>query len=122
MTRSRRGRWARFLSIVFGAAPFVFGLIRAVSTGYDLRMLWMALASFLGALLVGVVGRSPTRGPNTLLALSALTFVVTALLAGSTALLLGATAPAGVWGVAIVFALLWAASSAFDTLARSRPV
>jgi hypothetical protein len=118
MNRSPREKSFFLLSILFAAAPFGFGLIRAFSTGYDLRMLWMALASFLGAAIVMVFGKARSRKPKGVLAPSTVTFVIATLLAGSTALLLGATAPAGVWGVAIVFGLFWAASSALDTLSR----
>ncbi|MFL5623222.1 MAG: hypothetical protein ACJ8AB_11275, partial [Gemmatimonadaceae bacterium] len=51
---------------------------------------------------------------------SAVTFIVTTLAAAMTAYLLGATSAPGVWGVAIVFGVLWTASYALDTLSRPR--
>ena len=118
MSRSPRAKTFFLLSLLFAAAPFAFGLIRAFSTGYDLRMLWMALASFLGAAAVMVFVKASSRLPTTLLGRSAIVFVIATLLAGFAALLLGARAPAGVWGVAIVFGLCWAGSYALDTLSR----
>jgi hypothetical protein len=103
--------------LVFAIAPFAFGAFRAISARYDLRMLWMALASCVGALAIrGIARRQPSQAPSTTIAI--LTLVVTTLLAGITAMLLGATAPAGVWLVALVVAICWTVSYYFD--ARSR--
>jgi hypothetical protein len=118
MRRSPREKSLFLLSILFAAAPFAFGLLRALRTGSDIRMLWMALASFLGAAVVMVFVKARGERSKSVLALSAVVFVIATLLAGLAALLLGATAPAGVWGVAIVFGLFWAASYALDTLSR----
>jgi hypothetical protein len=54
--------------------------------------------------------------------LSAIAFVVTTLLAGLTAILLGATAGPGAWAVAVVFGLSFAASVALNILSRPRPI
>jgi hypothetical protein len=118
MKRSRREQAMHALSILFAVAPFAFGLFRFFATRSDLRLMWMAFASFLGAVLVRAIARRRGRQRNVLLRLSAATLVVATLLAAATAYLLGATAAAGVWLVAFVLALCWAASSAFDTLSR----
>ena len=107
------------LSIVFAVAPFAFGLFRFLATRSDLRMMWMAFASFLGALLVRAIAKRRGREPNTVWTFSAITLLIATLLAAATAYSLGATAAAGVWPVAFVLALCWAASNAFDTLSRS---
>lgn len=110
------------LSIALAAAPFAFGLLRAYRTGYDLRMLWMAFASFLGASMVEAIRRACSRTRNHLLALSAVTLIMATLFAGATAFLLGARSAAGVWPVAFVFGVSWAASYALAALSRPRPV
>jgi hypothetical protein len=120
MKRSPRQRLIHLLSILFAAAPFAFALVRAFSTGTDLRFLWVALAGFLGATVVMVVGKAPSRAPNVTLALSAVALVIAALLGGSTAFLLGAKSSPAVWTVAFGFALCWAASYALHALSRPR--
>ncbi|HUQ81178.1 MAG TPA: hypothetical protein VM076_08575 [Gemmatimonadaceae bacterium] len=102
----------RLLSLVFAMAPFGFAMLRFVSTGSDLRMLWMACAAMVGAVIVVAIRKDSST------ATSAAIFVVGTLLAGITARLLGATAAAGIWLVAIVLAFCFAASHALA--ARSR--
>ena len=120
--RSLKEQVAYVLSILFAIATFAFGMIRAFQTGQDFRLLWIATASFLGALVVRVSTKSRSTMPNNIFALSFLTFVVAALLAGATAYLLGATAAAGVWGVAFVLAFCWSASYALYTLSYPQPI
>jgi hypothetical protein len=121
MKRPPREQVIYVLSILFAIAPFAFGMIRAFQTGHDLRLLWMAFASFLGALIVRVITKARSQKPGVLVS-SAFTFAFAALLAGSTAYLLGATAAAGVWGVAFVLALCWAASYILYSISYSRPI
>ena len=117
MTSTNRRRGSYLLSVLFGIAPFAFGTFRAVSARYDVRMLWMALASGIGAFAVrGIAKRRLENGPS--MSLAILTLVVTTLLGGLTAILLGATAAAGIWPVALVLAICWTASYYFE--ARSR--
>jgi CHASE2 domain-containing sensor protein len=118
MRRSPR-QWLLFsLSILFAAIPFAFGLIRAISTGYDVRYLWMALASLLGAVIAVRAARS--RKPTGVLALSALVLVIATMLAGLAAFLLGAKSVAAAGIVAFAFGFCWAASYAFYALSRPR--
>jgi hypothetical protein len=107
------------LSILFAAAPFGFGLIRAVSA-HDRRMLWMAFAAFIGAAFVRMVVKDRDPRSKGVVTPSALTLVVATALAGSTAYLLGATAAAGIWPVAFVLALWLAASHALHLLSLPR--
>ena len=105
-------RRIRALSIAFAAVPFVFALIRAVQTGSDLRYLWVALASQLGATMVMVVGRASSRGLKVRAALSAGAFVVATLCAVLVAVLLGTRVGPGILVVASAFGLCAAAGSA----------
>jgi ascorbate-specific PTS system EIIC-type component UlaA len=117
MNRSPGERAKYILAILFAAAPFAFGIIRRVQTGHDFRLLWMAVASFIGALIVMVIRKR--QKPNSVFASSVITFVISALLAASTGFMLGATAGPGTWMVAVVLALCWAASYALYNLSRS---
>src|ERR1700674_5210431 len=96
MKRSPRERLTSLLSILFAATPFAFALLRAFRTGSDFRFLWMAFASFLGAAVVIAVGKSRNRKPKGVLAPSALVLIITTLLAGLVAFLLGAKSVAAV--------------------------
>jgi hypothetical protein len=48
----KRAPAVRIASILFAAAPIVFGVVRAFRSGDDLRYLWTALAALLGAVVV----------------------------------------------------------------------
>lgn len=69
-------------------------------------MLAMAAAAFGGMLILTAIGRSS----------SAAVFFVTTVIAGCVAYLMGATAAAGIWPVAIVFGLCYTISD----IARKR--
>jgi hypothetical protein len=120
MRRSPRERLIYFLSFLFAATPFAFALLRAFRTGYDLRFLWMAFASFLGAAAVMAVGKTRSRRLSGVLALSGLVLVIATLLAGLTAFLLGAKSFVAAGMVAFAFGLCWAASYALNALSRPR--
>ena len=119
MTETRH-RSFYFFAILFRVAPFAFGLLRATQAS-DYRMLWMAIASFAGAALVGLIARRHGRDSKEILALSVVVLAVSTLLAGLTARLLGATAAAGIWAVAIVFGLCWTISYWLAAISRGRP-
>ena len=108
------------LSVLVGAMPFAFGVIRAVETGRDLRYLWLAVVSFLGAWAVMTIGTARARYPRTVLVLAAMAFGVALLLGVVTARLLGVMAGPGMWVVCGAFALCAAASRALAALARPR--
>jgi hypothetical protein len=122
MTRSPRERLLYLLSVPFTLAPFIAALIRLLQTGSDLRMLWMAFASFLGTSIVMAIGKTRSGTAGAVLVFSAITLVVATLLAGVTAYALDARNAVGVWLVAFVMGLSWAASYAFFNLSRPRPV
>jgi hypothetical protein len=122
MRRSPRKRLIYFLSILFAAVPFAFAFLRALRTGYDLRFLWMAFASFFGTAVVMAVAKTWSRRPSGVLALSALVLVIATLLAGLAAFLLGAKSVAGAGIVALAFGVCWAASYALNALSRPRVI
>ena len=116
MRRSRQERGFQALSILFGAAPFAFGLVRRVRTGYDLRYLWVAVAALIGATVGMAVGKAYRRQPSVTVALSAASFVIATLLATGAALLLGMRLGPGVLVVGSSFGGCLAASGVLYTL------
>ncbi len=122
MEPSRRTPLLRLLSIAFAALPLAFGLVRAVSTGNDLRYVWVALASLLGAAAIMAVARSSRGGPLVAVAMSAAVFVTSTFLAMLAALLLGTRMALGMLVVAASFGLCCAASCLLDKLAGSRGI
>ena len=104
----------RLIAGLFAVAPFAFATTRAVSTGSDLRMLWMACAALVGAGLVLAVSKARASRATT-----AAIFTVGAALSAITAYLLGATAMAGIVPVSVVLALCFAVSHALATRSRA---
>ncbi len=119
MKRSPREQVIYVLAIFFAAGPFVAGLFRAISTGTDLRLLWMAFASALGATAAIAIVRARGGQSKSAVTLFAAVLVVATLAAGVVGFLLGATAGPGVWMVAFVLGVFLAASCALYS--RSRP-
>ncbi|HXI98212.1 MAG TPA: hypothetical protein VNG73_04660 [Gemmatimonadaceae bacterium] len=116
--RSRPIRVA--LAVALALAPFVAALIRFTQTRTDVRYFWVALASFLGALIVMLIGRARTQTRKVVLRLSVVAFLVSTLLAVLAARLLGASAMFGIVAVAVVFALFTTAGQALYSLSRPR--
>jgi hypothetical protein len=108
-------------AVVLALAPFGAAMIRRIQTGNDMRYFWVALAGFLGALVVMLIGRARTQTRGVVLRLSAIAFLVSTLLAVLAARLLGASAAFGIWAVAIVFALFFSASQVLYSLSRPQP-
>ena len=121
MKRSQHERRIQALSVFFAAVPFTFALIRAGQTGYDLRYLWVALASLLGAMVVMSVGKAYGRGPRVAFVLSAGAFAIATLFAVLAALLLGTTFGPGVSIVASAFGFCFAVSCWLHMRTRPRP-
>ncbi len=94
------------LAVLFAMAPIVFGSVRLVSTGNDYRMLTMAVASFVGVAIITVIGQSRAGVATS----AGAVFFVATVIAACVAYLMGATAAAGIWPVAIVFGICYAAS------------
>ncbi len=119
MNRSRTQQLSLVTAAVFGAAPLAFGVVRAVASGGDLRMLWMAIIAsvFAASVLVAAVGKRRTR--QAVMTQATVILIVATLLAGGLGFMLGATAGPGVWAVALVLGLCLAASSVFIAVSRS---
>jgi hypothetical protein len=120
MSGSSRKPLLVLLSLLFAIAPFIFGTIRAVTTGRDYRMLWMAAVALPGAIAVRMFAGAGGRDSSSVMTFAVVTLVVTTVLGAITAYVLGATSAPGVWGVAGGFGLFWAASYVLH--ARSRRV
>ena len=119
MERSPRDQLRLVLSVAFALAPFAFGLLRYVETGSDLRMLWMALASAVGAMIVRAFVRARgAQSGNTLPAIA--TLVIATAFATAMGMMLGATMGPGVFMVALVQGTCWMMS--FLLIRWSQPV
>jgi len=108
------------LSILLGAIPFVFALIRAVQTGTDFRYLWMAIAAFIGAALVMIIGKARDQTRNVVLRLSAIAFLTSTLVAALVGRLLGGRSIVGILIVCVAFGLFSAAGESLCALSRPR--
>lgn len=120
MTGRARQPGLFFLSILLAAVPFVFALIRAFQTGTDFRYLWMAIAAFIGATLVMVIGKARDQTRNVVLQLSAIAFLTSTLVAGLTGRILGARSITGILVVCVAFGLFSAAGQSLYALSRPR--
>jgi len=116
MKRSYQYSASQSLSILFGAVPFAFALIRAVRTGYDLRYLWVAFAALLGAAIAMAMRRAQRM--RTLLHLGLTAFVLATLFATAMALLLGTQFGLGVLLVGLGYGACLAASCVLFALAH----
>ena len=94
----------RSFSIFFLSLPFLFGLLRAATTGNDFRYLWVAAASLFGAGVVTAFARGQVRQPRVAAALSLGSFIVATLCATAAGMLLGTRFGAGLLVVASSFA------------------
>jgi hypothetical protein len=125
MKRREKNSGRRRLTVVaatlFAMVPVAFGVIRAVSTGTDIRYLWLAGAAILGSMgVMALMGGASAGGHLSLLrALAAA--AAGAICAGVTAILMGATAGPGVAIVAMAFGLCTGTSAMFATLAKGNP-
>jgi len=121
MASENRSRPIRIvLAVALALAPFGAALIRFIQTGTDVRYFWVALAAFLGALVVMLIGKAGTQRKGVVLRLSGVAFLVSTLLGVFAARLLGARAAFGIVAVAIVFALFSTASQVLYSLSRPR--
>ena len=117
MSRLPRSRAQALLlgaGVLIASLPIAFGVIRAATTGTDLRYLWSAIAALAGAVAVTArgsnTGRVALRG---MLALCAGT-----LLAAATAFIVGARSPGAVLAVALAFGACSAVGSGLVAWSR----
>jgi hypothetical protein len=119
MLSSRARQSLLVAAVVLAAVPAIFGVIRAITTGDDVRYLWLAGSAMLGSLAIMVLGRaagsarvSPGRAVGAVVAGAAC--------AAATAIVLGAKAGPGVAIVALAFGLCTGTSAVLGTIARRR--
>lgn len=108
----------RSLSLFFISLPFLFGLLRAGTTGNDFRYLWVAAASLAGAAVFTAAMGRRMRRPRVALALSAGSFVVAALCATAAGVLLGTRIGGGLLIVASSFAFCCAVGCMLVAITR----
>jgi hypothetical protein len=108
----------RSFSIFFISLPFLFGLLRAATTGNDFRYLWVAAASLFGAGVITALARGQIRQPSTAIALSVSSFTVGTFCATAAAMLLGARFGVGLLVVAASFAFCCAAGCMLFAVTR----
>ncbi len=118
-TRSPQQRMMHAAALLFALAPLVLGFVRVAQTGDDLRVLWLAIASSIGATIPIVANRSRARASG----LAALTPVLVGASATTTAIIAGflrqRSFSVGATMFAIVFGFSWGIGYALDV--RSRP-
>jgi hypothetical protein len=107
----------RVFAILLGAAPFAFALLAAILR-HDLRFLWLAIATFVGATLVVRYVQTLRRNPVGAVALAAVDLVV-ALFFGALAIrVMMHGLPSGALSVALFFSLCFATSYFLSGRAR----
>jgi hypothetical protein len=118
---SRRGRISLLGSVILAAVPVAFGLIRAASTGDDVRYLWLAGAAIVGSMATMRSGRSGAAHVSIGRALGAV--AAGSACAAAAAMLMGTTAGLGLAVVALGFGLCTGTSAVLAALARqTRPL
>ncbi len=121
MRSMRRNQLLLFAAVLLAAVPVTFGLTRAVTTGNDLRYLWLAAAAILGSMAAMRFTRGKADPARVPLGRALCAVAAGALSAAATAILLGAKAGPGVAIVALGFGLCTGASALFAGLARRPP-
>ncbi|MBA3403826.1 MAG: hypothetical protein H0U13_03920 [Gemmatimonadaceae bacterium] len=119
MKRSPKQQFSFVAAGILGIAPLALGLFRAITTGDDYRMFWMALAVtiFAAGVLGAAVGRR--RSLHAALVQAMVILIVSTLLAASLGWMLGAQSLVAVGGVAFGFGLLLATASYLVAISRS---
>ena len=110
----------RVASVLLLALPVAFGVIRAVSTGSDLRYLWLAGAAIVGSMTVAFAGGTSNAGPVPI-GRTVLSIVAGAVCAAGVAMLMGTKAGPGIAVVAGSFGLCTGAGAVLAARARQRP-
>lgn len=114
----RRRLLRRVAAVGFAGIPVLFGLIRAISTGSDVRYLWLAGAALVGSAAVLAV-KPDTAEPVRVSVGRALGAVAAgAVCAAAASLLQGAKAGPGVAIVAVGFGFCTGAGAVLAFLSR----
>jgi hypothetical protein len=118
MTSETRKRVLQGFAKLFALAPFVLGFIRYTSRAQDLRVMWLAAASFAGAALVFLVSKARDRGPDQVPRAATLIGIGSVAAAVVAAWLLWSLVSVGVMMFAAVFGISWAVSYVLAMRAR----
>ena len=105
-------------SVLLAAVPVAFGLIRAVSTGNDVRYLWLAGAAILGSMAAMRSGLGASGPAHVSLGRAVGAVAAGSVSAATAGLLMGTTAGPGLAIVAVSFGLCTGASAVLATIAR----
>ena len=109
----------KILALLCAATPFVFAMIRAVTTGTDVRYVYLAVAAMAGGMLVSALARG-SRTPLSVPLIVGLVLVVSTVLATGVGVLLGTHLGPGLLIVAGGFAVCFAAATWLSLLSRPR--
>jgi hypothetical protein len=118
MSNWRRRHWLLLAAVLSAAVPVTFGCIRAVTTGDDVRYLWMAGAALLGSMAAVARGRGGVSHANVALRRWAIAVAGGTVCAGAMAVLQGARSVPSVTIVALAFGMCTGTSAVFAMLAR----
>ena len=108
----------RSFSLFFLSLPFLFGLLRAATSGNDFRYLWVAAASVAGAGAFIAATRRWVRQPRVAIALLAGSFLLATLCAAAAGMLLGTRLGVGLLVVACSFAFCGAVGCMLFAISR----
>src|SRR5262245_31509872 len=108
----------RSFSIFFISLPFLFGLLRAVTTGTDFRYLWVTAASLFAAGWITAFAHAPIRQPRVAVGLSVGSLIVATLCGTAAAMLLGTRFGPGLLVVALSFGFCCAAGCTLFAITR----
>jgi hypothetical protein len=103
-------------SVILAAVPVTFGLIRAVSTGDDVRYLWLAGAAIVGSMVAVRRGRSGAA--HVWIGRTVGAVAAGSACAAAAAMLMGTTAGPGLAIVALSFGLCTGTGAVLAALAR----
>jgi len=118
MAKLRRSQLFVLAAVLAALLPVAFGLIRAISTGDDVRYLWLALSAIAGSMAIMGLGLRASDSVRLSPWHAVAAVAAGATSAAATAVFLGATAGPGVAIVAVAFGLCTGASAVFVSLAR----
>jgi hypothetical protein len=105
-------------STLAAAVPFAFALIRALTTGSDVRYLWVALASLVGAAVTATVVGGLRSNARRLIAAPAI-FVFATFMAVAAALVIGTRLGLGILIVGAAFGFWFAVAGHLYLRARA---